>query len=799
MFANFFRKKTEDTKITISGEKQFSDNVFPDEYKSIRGNPDPDGKQEEHKQNGGSGKKTPKPDPAHNLIGLALSGGGIRSATFGLGILQHLAEVSALKHIDYLSTVSGGGYIGSCLSALLYKNPKSPGGNQYSTDYTTFPFRTEPGEQESKPCRHLRNHSNYLAPKSFLQTLEIPAILLRGVLLNFMVFLPWIVATVFIIHLVFGWSLNPEQLHTSKDWPAPSVNDLRWGASYQLSKYALYLFIFFLFITPIILRRYEKSCRDRQLDELIGREKFRECLGWAAIILLFVFILETLSQSILLYRQPPSWTPRLFQSADYATLASVLGALIPVLSSKIALETTSRIKRILILGVAAFFGLLALWMIFAMLARWTIFMEPPGIFDSRWAKSCIGVWAFVYGGLGLVLFALTRATECMFIDPNKTSLHRFYRDRLSNAYLFHGTDINTDGGFNKLKLWQLGRNRPYHLINSNINLQGSKNPDLRGRDGDFFLFSPLYTGSYSTGYIRTRKMETLDHHLNLGTAFSISGAAASPNMGASSNRILAFLMTLLNVRLGYWLYNPQKLISGTFQKRLGFYMLNRVGPICLFDEMRAKLNEKSSFVNISDGGHIENLGIYELLRRRCKVIIVSDAECDPELTFPSLIQLIRYAWIDMGIRIAIKTDDIACNLQSIKKGKKADNSLQPPDQKSLGFSCVHCAAGKIYYGHKNDDTQTGYLLYLKASLTGDENEDILRYREEHETFPHQTTADQIYDEAQFESYRSLGYHVAKSVGITEADTTDITTLINRIKEMAETQKSCSKNQTKEES
>jgi hypothetical protein len=146
------------------------------------------------------------------------------------------------------------------------------------------------------------------------------------------------------------------------------------------------------------------------------------------------------------------------------------------------------------------------------------------------------------------------------------------------------------------------------------------------------------------------------------------------------------------------------------------------------------------YVNISDGGHVENLGIYELLRRRCKLIIAVDGEADEKMGFPSLVRLLRFARIDMGIQIDVDLSDLRLT---------AD-----------GLSRVHWMLGTIHYS----DDDTGYLLYIKSSIIGDENEYIREYRSRQMAFPHEPTADQFFDETQFEAYRALGYHMARAVG-----------------------------------
>jgi hypothetical protein len=246
------------------------------------------------------------------------------------------------------------------------------------------------------------------------------------------------------------------------------------------------------------------------------------------------------------------------------------------------------------------------------------------------------------------------------------------------------------------------------------------------------MFSKRFTGSERTGFCPTELMETYDRHLNLGTAMAISGAAAAPNMGSTTVRPLVFILTLLNIRLGYWLPNPARLRPSP---RLARWLWRSAGPRYLWKEATGNVHAQGLYVNLSDGGHLENLGIYPLLRRRCKWIIAVDAEADHAMRFHGLTQLIRFARIDMGIQIDIDLRDI---------GKD-----------SQGFSRTSWALGRIQYSR----CETGHLLYLKASTSGHENAYVQSYKADHAAFPHEPTSDQFFNETQFEVYRALGYHI----------------------------------------
>jgi hypothetical protein len=228
--------------------------------------------------------------------------------------------------------------------------------------------------------------------------------------------------------------------------------------------------------------------------------------------------------------------------------------------------------------------------------------------------------------------------------------------------------------------------------------------------------------------------------MSLGTAMAISGAAFTPNMGYHSSPPVAFLMSVLNVRLGWWLGNS-RVDSSWYNPQPPW------GLFYLLLELFGETNSERDYVYLSDGGHFENLGIYELVRRRCRYIIACDGSADADLGFECLGNAIEKCRTDFGI-------DIEINVDAIRRAKES------------GYSKAHCAFGQIRYDRLNNKGPrhpVGTLLYIKASLSGDEPADVAHYAEQHAAFPHQTTADQCFDESQFESYRALGEHVAMTV------------------------------------
>ena len=405
------------------------------------------------------------------------------------------------------------------------------------------------------------------------------------------------------------------------------------------------------------------------------------------------------------------------------------------------------------------------------------------ILAGRFRNTLLGILVVLVLTLGLLFFSAFLAGHNLdrtalwgvvialtafglFVDTNKLGPHYFYRDRLAETYLLselpdprgrlgvyhdamemplrclHGDFTSNAAG---------SRNTaPYQLISAAINLAGSRDLTRKDRKSGYWLFSKLYCGSVHTGFRETayyRGGETL-----LARTVAISGAAASAAIGRFTFFAQAFATVLFNIRLGHWLENPRFEASMRKQENWVFW------PRYLWREVTMKTTETTRLVNLSDGGHTgDNVGIYPLFQRRCKVIIACDAECDPRITFGSFTEALRHAYIDMGISVDI------------------DLTMIRPDRVT-GLSRSHCAVGRIKYPDRED--QESYLIYLKNSLTGDEPEPQLNYKTQSPDFPHESTADLFFDDSQFESYRALGVHIAETT-FGSWVTTDLFDLIRR--------------------
>jgi hypothetical protein len=368
------------------------------------------------------------------------------------------------------------------------------------------------------------------------------------------------------------------------------------------------------------------------------------------------------------------------------------------------------------------------------------------------------VLAWMILALGLASFVAG-----FFVDVNRFSLHRMYRNRLVRAYLGASNRDrrpNPVSGFDprdgevrlaSLRPAQDGEAmRLFPIVNVTLNLIRGEKLAWQERQSESFSMTPLHCGNFYEGYRRTEDYGSHHGGVSLGTAMAISGAAASPNMGYVSTPTLTFLLGLFNARLGMWLANPNE--SG---KRVVSSAGPRHATVHLLRELLGATNRYSPYVNLSDGGHFDNLGLYEVVLRRCRLVVVSDAACDPGFGFGDLGNAIRKIRIDFGIPIEFERPGIAIL-------PRATNGTPP-----VGPG-LYCAVGTIGYDAVDGaNAPKGKIIYLKPTLAPHGESripyDVLSYALGHVPFPHESTADQWFSEAQLESYRALGAHLVEAL------------------------------------
>jgi hypothetical protein len=301
--------------------------------------------------------------------------------------------------------------------------------------------------------------------------------------------------------------------------------------------------------------------------------------------------------------------------------------------------------------------------------------------------------------------------------------------------------------------------RLFHVLNMALNVVAGKRLAWQQRKAQSFTATALHCGSYPLGY-RSSLYYGGGHAaaspfksgpMTLGTAVAISGAAANPNWGYHSSPFVAFLMTLLNVRLGVWLGNPGTPGSKGIGKRHRLPAFGNSAPLFawrpLLSDAFALTDDTHPYVSLSDGGHFDNLGLYEMVLRRCHLIVLSDAGQDSRFTFEDLGNAIRKIRIDLGVPILFEGRIPIC-----------PRGVEPPLR-----ATPYCAVGTIKYSAVDPGGQDGTLIYIKPTFYGGEPTDVYNYGQQSPAFPHESTADQFFTEAQFESYRHLGEYIVTRI------------------------------------
>ncbi len=707
-----------------------------------------------------------------NVAGLALSGGGIRSATFCLGITQMLARHGFLHRFDYLSTVSGGGYLGAFLSTALgtrQEGDKSRTTPESAADKLKDVFERTEGI-ESGLVRHLRNNSKYLLNGGLGAKLEITGLLISGVLWNLLMLLPLPLILAWVAHVGQEWIWGAQIVSGSfkePDWAKGCAADLAilFGGVLALG----------WFTQPLV--RMLSHGRDPKDKSMLARRALEVALPWVGLafaFMVFVNCVPTLFYGYEILRQ--EYKALGLQWLKGTLSADVLGvsaggafsAALALVVAKLA-PHRERLRRLAVRLLVLSGPLLLLAIFLAVgnrmgLGRTVVEPEVVPVFvtmiptvlaqysqeyladlSTKWSPA----WVLTVA-IGIVLWGW------LGVNINTLAPHIYYRNRLCDCYMVRRIEPDAE----KPGLWTrlvrrlsgekvhgrtetLQRVRfsslnsdlaaPYHLVNMTLNAPSSTNKNLRGRGSDFFVASRRYCGSPLTGYKKTDEITSVDPHFDLGTAMAVSGAAASTSMGWKSLPNFRFLMTLFNVRLGYWLRWGGK--PGLWHR-----LANTPGPVYLFREMFAVMDERCRYLNLSDGGHIENLGVYELLRRQAKFIVCVDGGQEPGMECSDLTRLQRYAEIDLGIRLHFDLHDLS----------------PMPDGCSRAYGLLVKVDYEPGESRPAAEAKVGWMLYLKLAMTGAEPAHVLDYKRDHPDFPHQTTGDQIFDEAQFEAYRQLG-------------------------------------------
>ena len=815
---------------------------------------------------------------------LCLSGGGIRSASFSVGVLQALARLGVLRRLDYLSTVSGGGFAGAWLTAWLYRARTDPAAARELEQLETGNRAAD--DVEPDPVLRLRRYVRYMSPREGFFSADawtLGATMVRNLILNWLVLLPLIAAALLvprfqyaIVHLsdrdlTPGLTLGWADLET---WVLLSAA-LMYGVSLAfiirdlpsygnarhsqrkfvawclvpLSVGTLTLTYFWAFDrVPLSLGLILGACcvghalvwiavgflsgtrafRPRAwfaaalsaavpaaglywLTQVVfpnGSELHAVYVGTAFPLVLSLILLGTLvfigtagadfdvadlewwsrfsawvliaatawfAASAVVFGGPVAfrWTRdtlaqwlnlhQAHASALTGLVAPALGALGAWLTRPTAARGGSPMLRRMLMALAgpAFVVALLATLSWADERMVHALSRSPALQAVRFGTDVCAPGEDARAGelgchpaaagfaevivLGIVLLAFGVVMGGM-IPVNKFSLAGMYRFRLVRSFLGAsraGRSPNPFTGFDPaddFPIAELAPVRPLHVTNATLNMVADTQLGRQERKAEPFTVSPLHAGSAAIGY-RPAAQYGADSNgcgITLGTAITISGAAASPSMGMYTKPALTFLMTLLNARLGAWLGNPGPAGRDTWP-----HGEPGRGAMLVVDELLGRTTDRRPHVYLSDGGHFDNLGLVEMVRRRCRFIVVVDAGADPDYEFADLANAVRRIRIDLGVRVELDAIDISLARQ--------------------GNGNPHCLTGTIHYDQVDGGNAVGTLVYLKPALSGDEPVDVRNYAAAHPAFPHESTLNQWFSEAQFESYRMLGVHTVETI------------------------------------
>lgn len=717
------------------------------------------------------------PEPT---CGLALSGGGIRSATFNLGLLQALARLGILDHVGFVSTVSGGGYVGGFFD-VWNRLRRNRSGVFPGADGSTAPGCPEPSE-----IRHLREHSRFLVPRGGVQHVEIwegvvavvggmlPALVLAAGMLALALFAwrllvalaqiaAFELASAFLWHglalvLVGATLVTAERRWHRRRYPADSgVPDRKWvglagtgllGAAVVVGCDALLALLWEVKLAEGSDFSALLLPKSPEVDIAI---EFRPLVVLAmatSVVLLVRYVLS--SRRGIAHNDPLSAEAGLERVGArilaFTTLAAVLGAVwwtsgqVPALLGAAADSGAAAGWAGGLAGVAmAAFGALTDWLRRAKdLTRDTGLssrlrpVAPLLLANVAVAAAAIALalllrvaadhevgWVH-WGGLAATLLFL------MLVDCTRIGVRELYRRRIARAFLYasappNATDEQIEHALAPPPPGSAPERRPRLLVCCAANDLGA-DPLLALDRGA--RSAVICDGELSIGEA------TFPKKIRLSDALTASAAAVNSQMGSISavmGPAVSFLLCALNLRLGLWVH----LREGRGWAVPGWLFVREALGL-------TRADHETDWVHLSDGGHFENLGLYELIHRHCPYVIVSDCGADGSIQFEDLGNAIRRIREDFGVEIEIDVDPLR------------------PD--ADGVSPQHAVVGTIHYDGV-DGLDKGTILYLKPTLTGDEPPDIQHYRSRSPVFPHESTGDQFFDEAQWESYRRLGEHV----------------------------------------
>ncbi|MFG2297986.1 hypothetical protein [Streptomyces sp. NPDC048603] len=729
------------------------------------------------------------PDRKPAGTGICVSGGGIRSASVTLGALQALREHGVLDRAEYLVSVSGGGYTAGAFQLAVTRRPARVRDTKRSPLGLAGPADAfAPGSPEED---HVRRHARYLMDTPRETVLALGAVL-RGVLVSLgLLILTFVVAGEIVAAFYAavpvadlpGFRVAFEEGAGLGDFPLyrhvwPPVLALAGAAALVSLGGTLYR-TFSGVARPAWLRSTLKAMLWTAVAVLalavavpwvvwfytwlsVGRNVVPDDIGG-------VSALGALTAGL-------TWLGGLFAARFTRTRQVRNDGDRPGPFSAGRVKTiTTRIGNGWILRLVTWLVLLVLGFVL--------------LYFLSWAAVWAGDWPWGWRvGLPAALVVLA-----LVLDQTTFSLHPFYRQRLAGAFAVRRTVLE-DGSIGSLPYDYNGemtslsthaeRVRPFPkvIFAASAALSG-RNRTPPGRPAVPITFASDYVGGPDIGWVRTTTLEHTAHPLiradvTVQSAMAVSGAAFASAMGSQSTAVER-LLALSNLRLGTWLPNPSYLaaVARKDGSRWTMPRLPRVRRLRYqLQELVGRYADTSPMLLCTDGGHVDNLGLVELLRLRCRTVYVVDASGDSPPLATTLAQAVTLAYEDLGVRITFPEGE------ALKLVPGGAEPLAPTDALAalnarLSADCV--VTGTIEYPEDIEfepgtpPGRTGRIIVAKASLTPDMAYELLSYSLRERSFPRVSTFDQSFDHAQFDAYRALGHHLgtrAAEVGRDPRDT-----------------------------
>ncbi|MEA3076535.1 MAG: hypothetical protein QOF60_1443 [Actinomycetota bacterium] len=380
---------------------------------------------------------------------------------------------------------------------------------------------------------------------------------------------------------------------------------------------------------------------------------------------------------------------------------------------------------------------------------------PGWMFFPDWAKFAVALAA-------LVLFAWAA-------DAQSWSLYPFYKARLSSAFLLRRLDphhaepipYTTLLPFSAMKKPPEGP-QLVACCAVNLNDYGVVPP---GRRAASFTFSSTEIGGPLVGYATPADYEALSlgrrRDVTVASAMAISGAAFSPAMGKFNLGPVGGVLALANLRLGVWIPHPQRVRS--HPPEWWSRPFRRPHWVWFLRELTNRYRFDRRYVYVSDGGHWDNLGLVELLRRGCTEIYCISGAGDGAVSFGTIGEAIALAREELGVEMG------TLDPSPLRSATKAATPAPQRELRRNGAKdapAVFAAASYVsttFTYTRLPGQPTGTIYYVEADLTADMPFDVHTFAESATVFPDDSTGDQVFDHRQFESYRALGYHQTKAV------------------------------------